>query len=98
MLTCNANSVFCLWRHEPLCWLQLQAITSTNTVSVTRLTCDTGQLQVPCDPRDAAVMQAIEDGDAAVRRVFQRRLHATLSRHSQSWQDAQHANQSDSEM
>ena len=58
----------------------------------------TGQLQVPCDPRDAAVMQAIENGDMAVRRVFQWRLRATLSRRSQSSQDAQHAPRSDSMM
>ena len=77
---------------------RLQASLSTNTVSAAGMTCDTGQLQVPHDPRDAAVMQAIEDGDAAVRRVFQRRLRATLSRRSQSSQDAQQVDQSASEM
>ncbi|CAL5223639.1 g6183 [Coccomyxa viridis] len=44
---------------------------------------------VPVDPRDAAIMQAIEDGDAAVRRVFQERLHASLHRNSGCPEDPQ---------
>lgn len=44
-------------------------------------------MQVPCDPRDAAIMQAIEDGDAAVRRVFQQRMQASMTRRSLGLQD-----------
>ena len=40
-------------------------------------------MQTYRDPHDAAVLQAIEDSDAAVRRVFQQRVQATLNRHSQ---------------
>ena len=46
-------------------------------------------MQVPVDPRDAAIMQAIEDGDAAVQRVFQERLRASLYRTSQCLTDSQ---------
>ena len=46
-------------------------------------------MQVPVDPRDAAIMQAIEDGDAAVRRVFQERLQASLHRCSHCPEDLQ---------
>lgn len=46
-------------------------------------------MQVPMDPRDAAIMQAIEDGDAAVRRVFQERLQASLHRCSHCPEDLQ---------
>ena len=46
-------------------------------------------LQVPVDPRDAAIMQAIEDGDAAVRRVFQERWLASLNRQFQCPGDLQ---------
>ena len=46
-------------------------------------------MQVPVDPRDAAIMQVIEDGDAAVQRVFQERLRASLYRTSHCRDDSQ---------
>lgn len=49
------------------------------------------RMQVPVDPRDAAIVQAIADGDAAVQRVFQARLQASLHRSSRRFEDLQPA-------
>ena len=93
--------MFLLWCQDPLGGHNRgssSGISRHQTINTEGVICDIAHLQVPCDPRDAAIMQAIEEGDAAVRRVFQRRLHAALGRHCQSSQDAQQADHSDSEM